>query len=199
MGRCGLSHCRLLGTLCLRNGPKYKRLDSECGRPCKCDLPRHVSWQAFSPKFIFGSYCERCYLRSGRSHGGDIAGQPNRTPQFKLTHYPLFPACTGYLDGPSRLAQPCPQVVERLTRDINPKRFQGNTSSRPGTVTRRTRDRNRPLHLSTAGRRWTAFRSSRPATLRSVASAVKTPAAFVQRFDLFIAPPVQLGPARCRR
>jgi hypothetical protein len=33
----------------------------------------------------------------------------------------LVPPDTGYLVGPSRIAQPCAQVVEHLIRDMNPK------------------------------------------------------------------------------
>ena len=40
----------------------------------------------------------------------------------------LFPAYAGYLIGPSRMAQPCPQIVEHLIRDMNPKRFHYNKS-----------------------------------------------------------------------
>jgi len=35
----------------------------------------------------------------------------------------LLPAYAGHLIGPSRMAQPYPQIVEYLIRDMNPKRF----------------------------------------------------------------------------
>ena len=40
----------------------------------------------------------------------------------------LFPAYAWNLVGPSGMAQPCPQIVEHLIRDMNPKGFQSNTS-----------------------------------------------------------------------
>src|SRR5215472_5224608 len=40
----------------------------------------------------------------------------------------LFPPYAGNLVGPSCLAQPCPQIVEHLIRDVNPKRFHYNNS-----------------------------------------------------------------------
>src|SRR5215831_7061752 len=43
----------------------------------------------------------------------------------------LFPPYAGYLVGPSRMAQPCPQIVEHLIRDVNPKRFHYNNSLLP--------------------------------------------------------------------
>jgi hypothetical protein len=36
----------------------------------------------------------------------------------------LFPTYAGYLVGPPRMAQPCPQIVEHVIRNVNPKRFQ---------------------------------------------------------------------------
>ena len=38
----------------------------------------------------------------------------------------LLPAYAGYLVRPSRMAQPCPQIVEHLIRDMNSKRFHDN-------------------------------------------------------------------------
>src|SRR5271157_1209443 len=40
----------------------------------------------------------------------------------------LFPSYAGYLVGPSRMAQPCPQIVKHLICDMNPKRFHCNNS-----------------------------------------------------------------------
>src|SRR6516225_6053818 len=40
----------------------------------------------------------------------------------------LFPPYAGNLVGPSCLVQPCPQIVEHLIRDVNPKRFHYNNS-----------------------------------------------------------------------
>jgi hypothetical protein len=40
----------------------------------------------------------------------------------------LLPGNTGNLVRPSRLPQPCPQIVKHLIRDINPTRFHLNTS-----------------------------------------------------------------------
>ncbi len=40
----------------------------------------------------------------------------------------LFPAYAGYLVGPSCVAQACPQIVEHLIRDVNPKWFHNNNS-----------------------------------------------------------------------
>ena len=40
----------------------------------------------------------------------------------------LFPPYARYLVGPSCVAQPCPQIVEHLIRDVNPKRFHYNKS-----------------------------------------------------------------------
>jgi len=39
----------------------------------------------------------------------------------------LSPAYAGYLVGPSCMAQPCPQIIEHLIRDVNPKWFHYNT------------------------------------------------------------------------
>ena len=36
-----------------------------------------------------------------------------------------------YLVGPSCLAQPCPQIIEHLIRDVNPKWFHYNNPSWP--------------------------------------------------------------------
>jgi len=40
----------------------------------------------------------------------------------------LFPAYARYLVRPSRMAQPRPQILEYLIRDMNPKRFNYNNS-----------------------------------------------------------------------
>ena len=40
----------------------------------------------------------------------------------------LFPSYAGYLVGPSCMMQPCPQIVEHLIRNMNPKRFHYNNS-----------------------------------------------------------------------
>ena len=40
----------------------------------------------------------------------------------------LLPPYPGYLVGPSCMVQPCPQIVEHLIRDVNPKRFHYNNS-----------------------------------------------------------------------
>ena len=40
----------------------------------------------------------------------------------------LFPPYAGYLVGRLGMVQPCPQIVEHLIRDVNPKRFHYNDS-----------------------------------------------------------------------
>src|SRR5215467_14103515 len=40
----------------------------------------------------------------------------------------LFPPYAGNLVGPSCLVQPCPQIVEHLIRNVNPKRLHYNNS-----------------------------------------------------------------------
>src|SRR5690242_2735942 len=39
----------------------------------------------------------------------------------------LSPAYAGYLVGPSCVAQPCPQIVEHVVCNMNPKRLHCNT------------------------------------------------------------------------
>src|SRR4029077_19946828 len=46
VGECRLSSCGLLGTLCLRNLPIYKRTHAGCLGSRQFNLPGYDSWQA---------------------------------------------------------------------------------------------------------------------------------------------------------
>src|SRR5437870_4507650 len=70
----------------------------------------------------------------------------------------LLPAYAGYLVWPSRMAQPCPQIVEHLIRDMNPKRFHYNKSllaiasdERAGDVARGRGDHCRQIGMGRCG------------------------------------------------
>ena len=51
---------------------------------------------------------------------GPVGNEAPQPAQFGA----LFPSYARYLVGPSSIAQPCPQIIEHLVRDMNPKWFQ---------------------------------------------------------------------------